>query len=82
MKKYILSLAAAVCLSGTFTAVADNETSTNRMIVVNGNGSYKGFNVGTIDHVEFASVEGEVAANVKVLEFDLEKAVLEVKRTP
>lgn len=82
MKKYILSLAAAVCLSGTFTAVADNETSTNRMIVVNGNGSYKGFNVGTIDHVEFASVEGEVAANVKVLEFDLEKALLEVKRTP
>lgn len=79
MKKYILLLAALFGMIGSMAAQTD---SPNRMLVIDQSGQYKGFNVKNVDRVEFATVEGEVAANVEILSSSRTELTVNVTRTP
>lgn len=59
MKKII-----TLCLMALISISALAQTKPNRMLVVEKNGSYKGFLVERVDSVFFTSIEGRVAADV------------------
>lgn len=79
MKKYILAFAALLGLTGSMMAQTDTP---NRLLVVDQNEQYKGFNLGNVNRVEFATVEGEVAANVEILASSRTELTVNVTRTP
>lgn len=79
MKKYILALAAVLGMTGSMVAQTD---SPNRMLVVDQNEQYKGFDLGNVKSVGFATVEGEVAANVEILSSSRTELTVNVTRTP
>ena len=79
MKKYILLLAALLGMTGSMAAQTD---SPNRMLVIDQSGQYKGFNANNVNRVEFATVEGEVAANVEILSSSRTELTVNVTRTP
>ncbi|MBP3511479.1 MAG: hypothetical protein J6K19_05515 [Prevotella sp.] len=65
MKKYILLFILAVIS----LAMDAQTTGPNRMIVANKAGRYTSYNVNDIDSIGFATIEGTVAADVKVLSY-------------
>lgn len=79
MKKYILLAAAAISMNAAAIAADGNP---NRMLVVDANDQYKAFNIANTDRMEFATVEGDVAANVSVKNFSLTSVTCVVTRTP
>lgn len=84
MKKYILLFILAVISLATTAQTTDP----NRLLVTNKLGSYTSYNIDDIDSIGFATVEGAVAADVKVLGFTAGKGAdsdtlwLEVTKTP
>lgn len=79
MKKHILTLAAILGITGTMMAQTDGP---NRLLVVDQNQQFKAFNLGYVNKVEFATVEGEVAANVEILSASRTELSVKVTRTP
>lgn len=79
MKKYILLAAAALSMNLT-TMAADG--TPNRMLVVDANNQFNAFNIANVDHLEFATIEGEVAADVTVKDHSLTLVTCTVTRTP
>lgn len=78
MKKLLL-LVTALFLS--FGMYAQNSGNPNRLLIHEGYNT-KGFNIEKVDSLTFATVEGEVAANVEIFEYNLDTVVLSVTRTP
>lgn len=78
MKKYILALAAALGLAGGMAA----QDGPNRLLVIDNNEQYKGFNLGQVKTIEFATIEGEVAANVEMISSSMQEVHVKVTRTP
>lgn len=76
-KKILLSLALAV--AGMSVSAQDNP---NRMLVVNEGGSFSSFNIGNVEKVKFATVEGAVACDVKIISFTDNSVTLDATRTP
>lgn len=79
MKKYILTLAAFLGITGTMMAQTDGP---NRLLVVDQNEQFKAFNLGNVSKVEFATIDGEVAANVEILSASRTELSVKVTRTP
>ena len=74
--KYILTIALAL---GAMTAQAGEP---NRMIVYPADGPQSGaFMIERVDRIEFATVEGEVAADVKILSTSETELKVDVTRT-
>lgn len=78
MKKTLLI--AALALGIGFAANADGKDP-NRMLVINKNQSFTAYNIGYVDSLKFATVEGDVAADVKIKNHSMNKVTAEVKRT-
>lgn len=79
MKKYILALAAVLGMTLSMTAQTDDP---NRLLVIDQNGQTKGFNLGNVNRVEFTTIEGEVAADIKIISSSLTELNVTVTRTP
>lgn len=79
MKKYILALAALAGLSGAMNAQSGDP---NRLLVTDQNDMFTAFNLGNVKQIEFATVEGEVAANVDIISSSRTKVTVSVTRTP
>lgn len=79
MKKYILALAAVLGMTISMTAQTDDP---NRLLVIDQNGQTKGFNLGNVNRVEFTTIEGEVAADIKIISSSLTELNVTVTRTP
>lgn len=60
----------------------EGESVPNRILVTNNAGTYTGFKIDYIDQVNFARVDGEVLANVEILNVDTEELRLKVTKTP
>lgn len=78
MKKLLLTLAAAATM--TFAASAQ-DADPNRMLIISPSDSYKAFNIEHIKSIEFATVEGEVAANVTIKNHTMDQITVECMRT-
>ena len=77
MKKFFLTLLSTIlCLS-----VFAQETDPNRLILVEKSGNYKSYVVDRLDYMEFRTVEGEVAADIEILEVTLEVVTVNIMRT-
>lgn len=77
MKKFLLVILSSImCLS-----LLAQEVEKNRLLVHDKMGDVKGYVLDRVDYIEFETVEGEVAANVEVLEVTLDKLLLSVQRT-
>ena len=77
MKKFFLTLLSTIlCLS-----VFAQEPDPNRLILVEKSGNYKSYVVDRLDHIEFRNVEGEVAADIEILEVTLETVTVNIMRT-
>lgn len=79
MKKLLLSIFSSIICLSLFAQVT---TDVNRLLITEKNGDIKAFKLDNVDYIEFKTIEGEVAANVNVLEANFEKAVINVVRTP
>lgn len=77
MKK-ILSVIAALLLSCGLYA---QNTEINRLLV-HSNTNTKGYILNNVDSLTFATIEGEVAANIELIDYDLGKLTVAVTRTP
>ena len=73
----ILLLVTALLLSCSLYA---QNSGINRVLLHQANQT-KGFVLNNVDSLTFAKVEGEVAANIELIDFDLEKLTLAVTRT-
>ena len=80
MKNHII--AGALALGLAFSAAAANDTDPNRMLIIDNNDSYKAFNITNVNRVEFATVEGKVAASINLLEYSRNKITAAVTKTP
>lgn len=78
MKKLLL-LVTAMFLS--FGIYAQDSETPNRLLIHQGYNT-TGYNMEKVDSLTFARVEGEVAANVEIFEYNLDTVVLSVTRTP
>ena len=77
MKKFFVTLFAAAMGLSAFA----QEVDPNRLILVDKSGNYKSYVVDNVDHLEFRTVEGEVAADVEILDVTLEGITISVQRT-
>lgn len=77
MKKFLLVILSSIICMGLWA----QESDINRLLVFEKTGNYKGFQLNNVDYMEFATVEGEVAANVEVTDVSLEAITLSVHRT-
>lgn len=78
MKK-LLSLITALVLS--ISLYAQNDADINRLLLHNNDGSTLGYIIDRVDSLTFASVEGEVAADMELLSYDVDKVNLRITRT-
>ena len=77
MKKFFLTLLSTIlCLS-----VFAQETDPNRLILVEKSGNFKSYVVDRLDYIEFRTVEGEVAADIEILDVTLEIVTVNIMRT-
>lgn len=81
MKKTALFAAAALFGMCAFNAAAQDTTTPNRLLIHDVTGNYKGFVIDHLDRATFATVEGEVNAEIDLIEAQLDKLVLAVTRT-
>lgn len=77
MKKILLVIAALLLSCGLYA----QNTEINRLLV-HSNTDTKGYILNYVDSLTFANVEGEVAANIELIDYDLEKLTVAVTRTP
>lgn len=77
MKKILVALFAAVISFGAMAQSAEP----NRLLIYDKSENAKGFVLDNVDHIEFKSVEGEVAANVEVLDVMMDAITVKVART-
>ena len=80
MKKISIFLASLLTLATTaFMPAYAQEEAPNRLLLVNNNGNFSGYNIEWLDNLEFKTVEGDVVAEVKFLSLDgLDKIDLSV----
>lgn len=76
MKKII-----TFCLFTLFTLLAFAQEKSDRILIFEASGQTKGYLTERIDSITFAKIEGRVAADVKVLEVQEDKIMINVKRT-
>ena len=77
MKKFLLTLLSAIlCLS-----VFAQDIDPNRLLIIEKSGNYKSYVVDKLDYIEFRNVEGEVAADIEILEVTLEQVLVSITRT-
>lgn len=77
MKKFFLTLLSAIlCLS-----VFAQDIDPNRLLIIEKSGNYKSYVVDKLDYIEFRNVEGEVAADIEILEVTLEQLLVKITRT-
>ena len=77
MKKFFLTLLSAIlCLS-----VFAQDIDPNRLLIIEKSGNYKSYVVDKLDYIEFRNVEGEVAADIEILEVTLEQVLVKITRT-
>lgn len=77
MKKILLVIAALLLSCGLYA----QNTGINRLLLHSNTGT-KGFILNNVDSLTFANVEGEVAASIELIDYDLEKLTVAVTRTP
>ncbi|MBE6304834.1 MAG: hypothetical protein E7082_02775 [Bacteroidales bacterium] len=77
MKKILITLLTAIIGFGAMAQDVDP----NRLMVIDKSQSFKGFVLDNVDYLEFRTVEGEVAADVEVLDVTLETVTVKVMRT-
>lgn len=77
MNKLTIALAGALMAAGSLVANA----GPNRVLVTNTHGQPTGFVIDRVDKVEFATVDGEVAADVEVHEVSATKLTVSIERT-
>lgn len=78
MNKLTIALAGCALFAAGLTANAEGP---NRVLVTNQIGQRTGFVTNRIDKVEFATVDGEVAADIELLETSAKMLKLNVERT-
>lgn len=78
MKKVLLVLVAILFSCGLYA----QNSGINRVLLHQNDGTAKGFILNNVDSLTFAKVEGEVAANIELKDFSLEKLTLSITRTP
>ena len=78
MRKILLLVTALFLSIGIY---AQSSGTPNRLLIHEGNNT-NGFILDRVDSLTFAKVEGEVAANVEIIDYDLEKITMSVTRTP
>lgn len=77
MKKFIFTLLSTIlCLS-----VFAQEIDPNRLLVIEKSGNYKSYVVDKLDYIEFRTVEGEVAADIEVLDVAIDVVTVKIMRT-
>ena len=77
MKKFFLTLLSTIlCLS-----VFAQDIEPNRFVLVEKSGNFKSYVVDKLDYVEFKTVEGEVAADIEILDVTLEAVTVKIMRT-
>lgn len=77
MKKILLVIAALLLSCGLYA----QNTEINRLLVHSGTNT-EGFILNNVDSLTFATVEGEVAANIELISYNLETLTIAVTRTP
>ena len=60
---------------------AQNDAEINRLLIHEGYNT-KGYIIDRVDSLTFATVEGEVAANVNLIDFNTDTITLSITRTP
>ena len=75
MKKILLVIAALLLSCGLYA----QNTEINRLLLHGS--STKGFIINNVDSLTFATVEGEVAADIELLSYDLETLTVAITRT-
>lgn len=78
MRKLLLLVTA---LFLTLSIYAQSSETPNRLLIHEGYNT-KGYVIEKVDSLTFATVQGEVAADIELLSFDLEKVALSITRTP
>ena len=68
MKKILLVIAALLLSCGLYA----QNTGINRLLLHSNTGT-KGFILNNVDSLTFANVDGEVAASIELIDYDLEK---------
>lgn len=77
MKKILLALSTIILNLSVFAQSSD----VNRLVINQLNGTYEAHKLENVDYINFVNVEGEVKANVDILDVSLDKIVLSVTRT-
>ena len=80
MKKINKYLSMLIFLFAAFLNM-EAQQQPNRLLVVNQNGNYDGYNLKNIEQVAFRDIEGNVEAYVEVLSFGLEEVTIKVTRS-
>ena len=76
MKKILLFVTALLLSFGVYA----QNTTPNRLLIHHNN-TTSGHIIDNVDSLTFANVQGEVAANLEILEYDLEKVMEASKRS-
>lgn len=77
MKKIFVTLLSAIIGLGAMA----QEVEPNRLLIYDKQQNAKGFNLENVDYMEFKTVEGEVAADVEVLDVTLEALTVKITRS-
>ena len=77
MKKFFLTLLSTILCFSVFAQDIDP----NRILIIEKSGYYKSYVVDKVDYMEFRTVEGEVAADIEILDVTLETVTVKIMRT-
>ena len=77
MKKFFLTLLSAILCFSLFA----QETEPNRLLIHDKSNNVTGYIIDQVDYIDFATVEGEVAADVEILNVELDQVSLKIMRT-
>ena len=82
MKRIYIYLASLLALAGSFTSVNAKDENPNRILVIDNNHNYKGYVIDYTDQLLFKTIEGEVKAEVEILDvIGIEKVMIAIQRT-
>lgn len=79
MKKPIIFLASLLAVAG---AAAQTQEAPNRILVTNTGGNFTGYKIDYLSDISFATVEGEVKAELELFEVGDNMLKVSVQRTP
>lgn len=77
MKKTFLAIISLIFCTTVFAQT----DAINRVLLHKADGTYQGYKLEQVDSLTFATVEGDVAADITIDEFTLDKAVVTITRT-